>query len=81
MKYDQYKNVMHDGVDAAYKGRAINFLNCDQLHKSINATTDPERLKDDTLFRTGGVIGRNKAERINGIAESFHQLNRGRDGG
>lgn len=78
--HDQWREDMYDGVDLWVRD-GLRAGDDHRLHKSINATSDPERMKDDTIFRTGGVIGRNNAERINGIAESFHQLNRGRDSG
>ncbi len=84
MNHDYWKEVLHDGVDAAHKTLSPTSLTATettQLHKSINATSDPERMKDDTIFRTNGVCGVNKAERINGISEAFHQLNMGLDGG
>ena len=106
MNHDQWKEDMHDGVDAAHKNheKEMLMLSIDtpgigktymgaapfvpltvtemtRLHKSINATSDPDRMKDDTIFRTNGVCGVNKAERINGISESVHQLNMGLDGG
>lgn len=84
MKHDEYKNVMHDGVDLAHNTlspTSITVTEATRLHKSINTTSDSERMKDDTIFRTNGVVGANKAERINGIAESFAKLNCGREGG
>jgi hypothetical protein len=75
---------MHDGVDLAHKSAIAGRLTVTEatrLHKSINAYGDPDRMKDDTIFRTDRKCGANNAERINGIAESFHQLNGGRDGG
>jgi hypothetical protein len=84
MNHDQWKTDLHDGVDMAHKTlspTAVTITEATRLHKSIDATPDPERMKDDTLFRTDGVCGANKAERINGIAESFAALNGGRDGG
>jgi hypothetical protein len=84
MKHDQYLEDLHDGVDMAHKNRgptSITVTEATRLHKSINATTDPERMKDDTIFRTNGACGANDAQRINGIADSFEALNCGRDGG
>ncbi len=84
MNHDQYLADMHDGVDLAHKTlspTSLTVTEATRLHKSINATPDPDRLKDDTIFRTNGVVGVNNAQRINGISESFHQLNHGLDGG
>ena len=84
MKHDQWKEDLHDGVDAASQWptrEALTMTEATQLHKSINATSDPDRMKDDTVFRTNGIVGMNNMERINGIAEAFHQLNMGLDGG
>lgn len=86
MKHDQYLKDMHDAVDAAAisavaEEQAQVTLDKSRLHKSINAAGDPERMKDDTIFRTNGRCGASAPERINGIAESFHRLNGGRDGG
>lgn len=84
MNHDQWKEDMHDGVVAAERlpfPIGFSMIEARALHKSIDAPIDPERMKDDTIFRTNGVCGVNKTERINGIAESFATLNQGRDGG
>ena len=90
LKHDQYLADMHDGVTAVHirlqAGKncgptAITDTEAARLHKSINATLDPDRMKDDTIFRTNGVCGAGKTGRINGISKSFHQLNMGLDGG
>ncbi len=84
MNHDQWKKDMHDGVDAAHKTlspTAITIAEATRLHKSAIAISNPDRMKDDTLFRTNGVCGGGKAKRINGISESFHQLNIGLNGG
>ena len=84
IKHDQWKDDLHDGIDLAHKNygpTSITVTEATRLHKSINTDIDPDRLKDDTIFRTDGACGENKAERINGVAEAFHQLNCGRDGG
>ena len=76
LSHNQYLSDMHDGVGAAHKTLSpisLTATEATRLHKSINATSDPERMKDDTIFRTNGAIGANNAQRINGISESFHQ--------
>lgn len=81
MNHDQWKEDMMAGATAAHLSRTIDMTEGGRLRKSVNASADPERMKDDTIFRTNGACGKNKAERINGLAESFHHLNGGRDGG
>lgn len=81
LSHDQWKDDMMGGIVAAHLSKEINVLEGGRLRASVKSDTDPDRMKDDTAFRTGGVVGANKAERINGIAESFHQLNCGRNGG
>lgn len=81
MKHDQWKDDMMGGIVAAHLSKKINVLEGGRLRASVKSDIDTERAKDDTIFRTNGAIGANKAERINGIAESFAKLNCGRDGG
>lgn len=85
MNDDQYKKDMHDAVDAAHKNswaqQPVTVTEVSQLHKSIDAPVDPERMKDDTIFRTGGECGTNKSERMGILNWGFHQLNQGQDGG
>ena len=84
MKPDQYLADMHDGVDAAHKAQSptsVTVTEATRLHKSINAPVDPERLKDDTIFRTDGKCGASKPERVARLRLEFSRLNQGKDGG
>lgn len=81
MKHDQWQQDMKDGIVAAHLSKKITVTEGGRLRQSVTATVDPDRMKDDTIFRTNGKCGMNKAERINGISESFHRLNHGWDGG
>ena len=81
LSHDQWREDMMGGIVAAHLSKKITLIEGGRLRTSVKSEVDPDRMKDDTLFRTDGVCGMNKAERINGIAESFHTLNGGRDGG
>ncbi len=81
LKHDQWREDLFSGIVAAHLSRKITLTEAGRLRASVKSDIDTDRAKDDTLFRTNGVCGVNKAERINGISESFHQLNMGLDGG
>jgi len=81
MKHDQYKTDMMDAVTAVYKARGLTTLGAGGLRASILAPRDPDRMKDDTIFRTNGKCGASTLERAVGLSEAFDRLNCGRDGG
>ena len=79
--HDQWREDIFGGIAAAHLSMKITLTEAGRLRASVKSDIDIDHAKDDTIFRTNGVCGAGKAERINGISESFHQLNMGLDGG
>jgi len=57
MNHDQWKTDMMDAVTAVYKARGLTTFGAGQLRASVLAPRDPDRMKDDTIFRTNGKAG------------------------